>query len=166
MNPAAISLWISSPMALRFSSSKRRRGYFTGRALARMSSECSTTSLGMPGMSEGLYAKTSAFARRKSMSTASYLGSSSEPIRTCLQASLLRSRAMDLTTSAGSKLPAWRFASGTSLERHSKSAMRASDSARASAYSTHSTSHSYACQYVDPTVMTLLGPDILSLRYV
>jgi hypothetical protein len=57
-----------------------------------------------------------------------------------------------------------RFASGTSLERLSRSAMRASDSARASAYSTHSTSHSYACQYVDPTVMTPLGPDILSLR--
>jgi hypothetical protein len=33
-----------------------------------------------------------------------------------------------------------------------------------SAYSTHSTSHSYACRYVDPTVMTLLGPGILSLR--
>jgi hypothetical protein len=32
-----------------------------GRAPARMSSECSATSLGMPGMSEGLHAKTSAF---------------------------------------------------------------------------------------------------------
>jgi hypothetical protein len=53
-----------------------------------------------------------------------------------------------------------------SLERHSRSAMRASDSARASAYSTHSTSHSYAWWYVDPTVMTPLGPGILSLRYV
>jgi hypothetical protein len=52
----------------------------------------------------------------------------------------------------------------TSLERLSRSAMRASDSARASAYSTHSMSHSYACRYVDPTVMTPLGPDILSLR--
>jgi hypothetical protein len=100
------------------------------------------------------------------MSTASYLGLSSEPFRTCLQASLLGSRGTDLTASAGSKLPAWRFASGTSLERHSRSAMRASDSARASAYYTHSTSHSYACRYVDPTVMTLLGPGILSLRYV
>jgi hypothetical protein len=100
------------------------------------------------------------------MSTASYLGSSSEPIRTCLQASLLGSRATVLTASAGSKLPAWHFASGTSLERHYRSAMRASDSTRASAYSTHSTSHSYACRYVDPTVMTSLGPGILSLRYV
>jgi hypothetical protein len=64
----------------------------------------------------------------------------------------------------GTKLPAWRFTSGTSLERLSRSAMRASDSARASAYSTHSTSHSNTCRYVGPTVMTSLGPDILSLR--
>jgi hypothetical protein len=42
--------------------------------------------------------------------------------------------------------------------------MRASDSARASAYSTHSTLHSYVCRYVEPTVMTPLGPGILSLR--
>jgi hypothetical protein len=81
-----------------------------------MSSECSTTSLDMPGMSEGPHAKTSAFARRKSTSTASYLGLSSEPIWTCLQASLLGSRGTDLTASVGSKLPAWHFASGTSLE--------------------------------------------------
>jgi hypothetical protein len=120
----------------------------------------------MPGMSEGLHAKILAFARRKSTSTASYLGSSSEPVRTFLSSSLLGSRGMDLTASAGSKLPVWRFASGTSLERHSRSAMRASDSARALAYSTHFTSHSYAWWYVDPTVMTPLGPDILSLRYV
>jgi hypothetical protein len=106
MNPAAISLWISSPMALRFSSSNQRRGCLMGRAPARMSSECSATSLGMSGMSEGLHAKTSAFARRKSTSTASYLGSSSEPIRTCLEASLLGSRGADLTVSAGQKLPA------------------------------------------------------------
>jgi hypothetical protein len=137
-----------------------------GRAPARTSSECSATSLGMPGMSEGLHAKTSAFVRRKSTSTASYLGSSLEPIWICLEASLLGSRGTDLTVSAGSKLPTWRFASGASLERLSRSAMRASDLARASAYSTHSTSHSYACQYVEPTVMTPLGPDILILRYV
>jgi hypothetical protein len=48
--------------------------------------------------------------------------------------------------------------------RASDSAMRASDSARASAYSTHSTSHSNACLYVGPTVMTPLGPGILSFR--
>jgi hypothetical protein len=34
----------------------------------------------------------------------------------------------------------------------------------ASAYSTHSTSHSNACLYVGPTVMTPLGPGILSSR--
>jgi hypothetical protein len=101
MNPAAISLWTSLPMALRFSSSKRRRCCFTGRAPARMSSECSATSLGMPGMSEGLHAKISVFAWRKSTSTASYLGSSSEPILTFLLASLLGSRETDLTASAG-----------------------------------------------------------------
>jgi hypothetical protein len=106
---------------------------FHGWAPAWMSSECSATSLGMPGMSEGLHAKISAFVRRKLTSTASYLGSSSEPILTFLLASLLGSRETDLTTSAGSKLPACRFASGASLERQSRSAMRALDSARASA---------------------------------
>jgi hypothetical protein len=44
------------------------------------------TSLGMPGMSKGLHAKILAFVRRKSTGTASYLGSSSEPILTCLLA--------------------------------------------------------------------------------
>jgi hypothetical protein len=68
-----------------------------GRAPAQISSECSATSLSMSGMSEGLHAKTSVFAWRKSTSTASYLGSSSEPIRTCLQASLLGSRADGLS---------------------------------------------------------------------
>ena len=70
----------------------------------------------------------------------------------------------DLTVSAGSKLPAWRFTSGAPLERLSRSAMRASDSARASAYSTHSTSHSNACLYVGPTVMTPLGARHLELQ--
>jgi hypothetical protein len=44
-------------MAMCSSSSKRRRCCFTGRAPARISSECSATSLDMPGMSEGLHAK-------------------------------------------------------------------------------------------------------------
>jgi hypothetical protein len=91
------------------------------------------TSLGMPGMSKGLHAKISAFSRMKSTSTASYLGSSLEPILTFLPASLLGSRETDLIASAGLKLPACRFASGASLERLSRSAMRASDSVRASA---------------------------------
>jgi hypothetical protein len=113
-------------MALRFSSSKQRRDCFTGWAPARMSSECSATSLGMPGMSEGLHAKTSAFARRKSMSTASYLGSSLEPILTFLPASLLGSMETNLTASAGSKLPARRFASGAPRRTLSSSRARRS----------------------------------------
>jgi hypothetical protein len=44
MDFVAISLWISSPIALHFSSSNRRRGCLTGRAPARISSECSATS--------------------------------------------------------------------------------------------------------------------------
>jgi hypothetical protein len=104
MDFTAISLRISSPIALRFSSSNRRRGYLTGRAPARISSECSATSLGMSGMSEGLHAKTSAFARREPTSTASYLGSSPEPIWICLEASPLGSRGTALTVSTGSKL--------------------------------------------------------------
>jgi hypothetical protein len=58
------------------------------------------------GHVEGLHAKTSVFARRKSTSTASYLGSSPEPIRICLEASPLWSRGTALTVSTGSKLPA------------------------------------------------------------
>jgi hypothetical protein len=103
---ASFSLWISSLIALRFSPLNQHRGYLTGRAPARISNECSTTSLGMPGMSEGLHAKTSAFARRKSTSTAPYLGSSPEPIRICLEALPLGSRGTTLTVSTGSKLPA------------------------------------------------------------
>jgi hypothetical protein len=60
---------------------------------------------------------------------------------------------------AGMALRIWRLP-----ERFSRSALRASASARASAYSTHSTSHSYTCRYMEPMVMTLLGPNILSLR--
>jgi hypothetical protein len=40
-----------------------------------MSRECSATSLGMPGISEGLHTKMSALARRKSTSTTSYFES-------------------------------------------------------------------------------------------
>ena len=76
-------------MVLRFSSSNRRKGCLTGRAPARTSSEWLAVSLGMPEMFEGLRAKTSALAQRKSSSTASYLGSSPEPTRIRLEASLL-----------------------------------------------------------------------------
>ena len=71
-----------------------------------MSKECSATSLGMPDMSEGLHANTSAFARRKSTSTASYLGSRLELILNALPSEASWLRKMSLVSSAGSKLPA------------------------------------------------------------
>ena len=106
MNPAASSLWISSPMAQRFSSSNRRRRCFTGLEPARISKECSATSLGMPGMSEGLHANMSVFARRKSTSTTSYLGSRLELILNALPLEVPGSRKTSLVSTAGSKLPA------------------------------------------------------------
>ena len=69
-----------------------------------MSKECSATSLGMPGMSEGLHANTSTFAWRKSMSTASYLGSRLELILNALPSEASGSRKTSLVSSTGSKL--------------------------------------------------------------
>ena len=45
MNPAAKSLWTSSLMILCFSWLKRRRRCFTGLESARISKECSATSV-------------------------------------------------------------------------------------------------------------------------
>jgi len=73
---------------------------------ARMSKECSTTSLGMPGMSDGLHANTSVFARRKLTSTAFYLGSRLELILNALPSEASGLRKTSLVFSAGSKLPA------------------------------------------------------------
>jgi len=82
MKPAANSLAISSPMALRLSSSKRRSRYWTGLDPGKMRSSCSATYLGMPGMSDVFQAKVSLLARRKSTSACSYLADSWEPTRT------------------------------------------------------------------------------------
>jgi len=60
---AARCFSVSSPMALRFSSSKRRSLYFTG--------------LGMPSMYEGFHAK-------MSTSALAYLAESDVPMRTVL----------------------------------------------------------------------------------
>jgi hypothetical protein len=57
-----------------------------------MSKECSATSLGMPGMSEGLHVNMSLFTWTKSTSTASYLESRAVPTRTVLPSELLGSR--------------------------------------------------------------------------
>jgi hypothetical protein len=100
------------------------------------------TSLRMPGMSEGLHANTSAFVRRNSTNTTSYLGSSWEPIRNTFSPEPLGSRGMVFVASVGLKLPTCFLGSGTSLARFSKSAMSASELTIASMYSTYSTSHS------------------------
>ena len=72
MNPTAKSFAISSPMALRFSSSKGCRRCFTGLEPSLIFKVCSVTSLGMPSMSEGFNVKMSLLARRKSTSVLSY----------------------------------------------------------------------------------------------
>jgi hypothetical protein len=61
-----------------------------------MSRECSTTSLGMPGMSEGLRTKMSALARRKLTSTTSYFGSSVELTLNALPSGAAGSRGTSL----------------------------------------------------------------------
>jgi hypothetical protein len=108
-------------MTLCLFSSKRGRCCFTGLEMTWMSKECSTTSLSMPSMFEGLHANTSAFTWRKSTNTSSYLGSSSELIRNVFSLELLGSRGMVFVASAGSKLPACCLGSGTSLARFSRS---------------------------------------------
>jgi hypothetical protein len=64
MKLVARSFLISSPIALRLSSLKRRSHCFTGLEPCLMFKECSVTFLGMPGMSEGLHTKTLMFTRR------------------------------------------------------------------------------------------------------
>ena len=90
-------------MALRLSLSKRRKPCFTSLEPALMFKECSATSLGMPGMSEGFHAKMLLFARRKSTSAPSYLGDRVAPIRTVRPLELLGSRGTSLTPSVASK---------------------------------------------------------------
>jgi hypothetical protein len=84
MNLATKSFVISSPMSLRFFSSKRRRCYLIGLEPGLIFKVCLANSLGMPGMSEGFHAKISLLARRKSMSVLSYLEESVTPMRTTL----------------------------------------------------------------------------------
>ena len=114
MNPAAKSFAISSPVALQFSSSKRRRCCFTGLEPFLIFKACSATSLGMPDMSKGLHTKMSLLARRKSASTLFYLEKSVVPMRTTLPLEPLGSRRTSLAPSRGSKDPADRLGSGAS----------------------------------------------------
>jgi hypothetical protein len=64
------------------------------------------TSLGMLGMSEGLHANMSLFARRKSTSMASYFRSRSALIVSTMSLEPLGSSGIFFVPSAGSKLPA------------------------------------------------------------
>ena len=106
MKRAANSLAISSPMALRLLSSKRRSHCWTGLDPSKMRSSCSATSIGMPGKSDGFQAKVSLLARRKSTSACSYLGGSWEPIRTVLVGSA-SSTATALVSSVVTKAGVW-----------------------------------------------------------
>ena len=143
MNPASKSLCTSSPIARRLSSSKCRKCCLTVLEFGRISRECSATSLGMPGMSEGLHAEMSALARRKSTSTTSYLLSSVALIFSTLPSGVFGLRGISLAPSAASKLPACHcLDSIASLAILCRSAARASSIANASACLTHSTSHS------------------------
>ena len=103
MNPATKSFVISSPMALRYSSSMRCRRYFIGLEPSLIFKVCLVTSLGMPGMSEGFHAKMSRLAWRKSTSVLSYMEESVLPMRTTLPSELLGSMRTSLTPSMGSK---------------------------------------------------------------
>ena len=114
MNPATKSFVISLPMALCFSSSKRCRRYFTGLEPDLIFKACSTTSLGMPSMSEGFHTKISLLAWRKSTSALSYLEESAVPMHTVLPLELLGSMRTSLTPSVGSKDLANRLESGAS----------------------------------------------------
>ena len=78
----------SSPMALRLSSSKRRRHCLAGFEPRTRCNVCSVTSHGMPGMSEGFHAKTPRLVHRKSASSHSYLAKSWVLIRTILVGSV------------------------------------------------------------------------------
>ena len=101
MNLATNSFAISSSMALRFPLLKRHRRCFTGLELGLIFKACSATSLEMPGMSEGLLAKMSLLAQRKSASALSYLEKSVEPMCTTLPLELLGSMRTSLVPSTG-----------------------------------------------------------------
>ena len=95
------------------------------------------------GMSEGLNVKMSALARRKLTSTTSYLLLRVALIFSALPSGEFRLRGMSLAPSAGSKLPAYHCVeSMASFAIFSRSAARASSTARVSTCSMHSMSHS------------------------
>ena len=84
MKLAAVSLVSSSLMASLRSCANQWSRCLTSFAPSLMLRECSITSRGTPGMSEGFQPKMSWFCRRKVTSALSYLESSSIPIRAVL----------------------------------------------------------------------------------
>jgi hypothetical protein len=66
---------------------KALQALLDGLVFSRMSSECSTTSLKIPGMSKGFHAKISRLLPRKSASVLSYLSVRPAPIWTVLPSS-------------------------------------------------------------------------------
>ena len=105
MNLAAESFAISSLMVLCFPSSKRRRHCFTGLESGRIFKVCSTTSLRMPGMSEGFHVKMSLLVRRKPMSVLSYSEETMVLMHTIFPLVLLGSMRTSLEPSIGLKDP-------------------------------------------------------------
>jgi hypothetical protein len=163
MKATARSLPISSPTALRFSSSNWRSRCFTDLDLGLTRKECSTTSLGMPFISE-LPSKNVFFACRKSTSALSYFDERLDPMRTAHLLTRSRSRGIYFTSFDGFKVVPTLFASGacSSVVRSifESSCFEVAPTAK----SQYSTSHSYAWRTVVPTVMVPLGLSILILR--
>jgi len=142
MNPAANSLAISSPMALRFFSSKRHSHCFTGLEPGWIFRVCLVTFLKMPGISEGFHAKMSLLSRRKSMSALSYSGESVVPMRTVFPSELLGSMMTSLEPSADLNDPVDLSALGASSVTFSLRVASSPEVTIAVAWPQHSTSHS------------------------
>ena len=140
MNPAADSFAISSPMALRFSSSKRRRRCFTGLEPGWIFKVCSMTSHRMNGIFRGFHAKMSLLPQRKLTSALSYSEESVVPMRTTLPLEPLGS--MRTAPFIGSKNPTDRLGLCASSVTSFLMAASFLEAIIAVVCSPHSTSHS------------------------
>ncbi|KAK8445590.1 hypothetical protein SEVIR_9G352850v4 [Setaria viridis] len=84
MNPVARTLFNSTLMASLQSWAKRRSFCLTGRAVLLRSKECSASSLGTPGISDGFHANMSKLCWRKLVSACSYFSERSTLMRAVL----------------------------------------------------------------------------------
>jgi O-acetyl-ADP-ribose deacetylase (regulator of RNase III) len=82
MNPAARSFIISTLMTSLRSFAKRHNFYLASLAVLLTSKECSASSMGTPGISDGVHANMSALSRRKLVSASSYLSPRLSPMTT------------------------------------------------------------------------------------